>query len=288
MGRRIELSNGRRATIGMLRYCERIPSNPVARFMSLADLVEARRELRTPPSWSAIFIRAYGIVCSQFAPLRRALISWPSPYLYENEHSGCAVAVERAWQGESIVLFGQIAQPENLTMGAIQRALQHFQEADVWSVGTFRLALRFGRLPSLLQRLLLWHKLDVSGRRRIKYMGTFGMTNYGMLGAESLHPLGPQSTVLTLGPLAPNGDITVKLVYDHRVLDGAYVARCLQHLEDLLHTTILDELAGHVDTNRIIRVKNGPDFLSHGVERFTKEQNRSSLPNHTVLAQTTR
>ena len=97
-------------------------------------------------------------------------------------------------------------------------------------------------MPTLLQRFFLWQKLDLSGPRRVKYIGTFGLTNYGMLGAESLHPRGPQTTVLTLGPIRPAGETTVKLVYDHRVTDGGYVARSLNYLEEVLHSSVLDEL----------------------------------------------
>jgi pyruvate/2-oxoglutarate dehydrogenase complex dihydrolipoamide acyltransferase (E2) component len=91
----------------------------------------------------------------------------------------------------------------------------------------------------------MWQKLDISGKQRAKYIGTFGFTNYGMLGAESLHPLGPTTTVMTLSPISPDGDVTVKLVYDHRVLDGSYVARSLAHLQEVLHQTILPELQGN-------------------------------------------
>ena len=34
----------------------------------------------------------------------------------------------------------------------------------------------------------------------------------------------------------------VKLIYDHRVLDGAYVARRLRDVEEVLNGPILDEL----------------------------------------------
>jgi hypothetical protein len=242
MSRRIKLSTCRRAMAGMLHYAHRIPTIPVARSMSLGNVADARTFLQSPPSWSSIFIRAYALVCTQFASLRRAWISWPSPYLYEHPHTVCALAVEREWLGESVVLMGKVFKPEMSTAEEIQRHVKRYQEADIRSISPFRLSLRFGRLPAFLQRLLLWHKLDVSGKRRVKYIGTFGVTNYGMFGAEPIHPLGPQTTVLAIGPLKPSGEITVKLIYDHRVLDGAYVARCLNRLEEVLHTNILAEL----------------------------------------------
>ena len=47
---------------------------------------------------------------------------------------------------------------------------------------------------------------------------------------------------MTYGPISPAGEVIVKLIYDHRVLDGAYIARRLRDIEDTLHGPILDEL----------------------------------------------
>jgi pyruvate/2-oxoglutarate dehydrogenase complex dihydrolipoamide acyltransferase (E2) component len=244
MGEIIPLSKARRAMVAMLRYAQKIPTVPVARTIHLGPLAQTRKQQLSPHSWSAIFIRAYGLVCSHFPHLRRAWMSWPFPRLYEHPHSVCGMAVEREWEGEKVVLKGLIREPEHTSLDQISMILRGLQEADVWSVSSFRSSLRFGAVPGWLQRLLMWQKLDVNGTRRAKYIGTFGFSNYGMLGAESLHPIGPTTTVMTLSPIKPNGDVTVKLVYDHRVLDGSYVARCLAHLEEVLHQDILLELRG--------------------------------------------
>ena len=49
--------------------------------------------------------------------------------------------------------------------------------------------------------------------------------------------------MLNYGPIGPDGQADVRLVYDHRVLDGATVAAALAHLEDVLHGPILAELS---------------------------------------------
>jgi hypothetical protein len=226
----------------MLEYARRVPSVPVVRPINVTPLAVARRQSVASVSWSAIFIRAYGIVCSHFPELRRAWISWPFPYLYEHPHSDAAVAVERQWGSEKVVLMGLIRKPESASLRQIHNHLHHYQSADIWSVSSYRATLRLGRLPTWLQRLVLWNKLDVSGKRRVKYSGTFGMSNYGMLGAESLHPIGPQTTIMTLSPIRPDGEVKVKLVYDHRVLDGSTIARSLAHLDEVLHDVILAEI----------------------------------------------
>jgi hypothetical protein len=63
-------------------------------------------------------------------------------------------------------------------------------------------------------------------------------------GAESLHPLTPLTTALNYGVIGPDGRVDVRLVYDHRVLDGATVARALARLEEVLNGTIAAELRG--------------------------------------------
>src|SRR5690606_18465479 len=90
----------------------------------------------------------------------------------------------------------------------------------------FRRALCLSALPRPLRRLIWWVGLNV-GRQRANYFGTFGLSVYSALGAEALHPLSPVTTLLNYGVIAPDGSVDVRVVYDHRVTDGATVARAL-------------------------------------------------------------
>src|SRR5207237_261412 len=81
-----------------------------------------------------------------------------------------------------------------------------------------------------LPRMLMCAGLDLP-RSRPNQFGTFGLTVYSSLGAESLHPVSPLTTTLTYGVIRPDGSADVRIVYDHRVLDGAAVARALARLE---------------------------------------------------------
>ena len=88
-----------------------------------------------------------------------------------------------------------------------------------------------------------WGTLNISGLKRSKRFGTFGLSSYGALGAEQIHPISPLTTTLTYGPIDPlTGRVIVKLIYDHRVLDGAYVARRFAMSKKILNGPILDEL----------------------------------------------
>src|SRR5437773_1976252 len=80
-----------------------------------------------------------------------------------------------------------------------------------------------------------WYITHFRGYRKATWLGTFGVSVYSSLGAESLHPLSPVTTTMNYGVIQENGDVQVRLIYDHRVMDGATVARALGRLEQLLN-----------------------------------------------------
>jgi pyruvate/2-oxoglutarate dehydrogenase complex dihydrolipoamide acyltransferase (E2) component len=52
------------------------------------------------------------------------------------------------------------------------------------------------------------------------------------------------TTTLNYGVIEPDGTVCVRIIYDHRVFDGAVVARALVRLEEVLNGPLLDELRG--------------------------------------------
>ena len=58
-----------------------------------------------------------------------------------------------------------------------------------------------------------------------------------------MHLLSPLTTTLNYGAFGEDGSLDVRLTYDHRVVDGATVARALGHLEEVLTGPIVNELA---------------------------------------------
>ena len=69
------------------------------------------------------------------------------------------------------------------------------------------------------------------------------MSVYSALQAESLHPLSPITTLLNYGVIGPDGTVDVRIIYDHRVMDGATVARALARLEQILNSVVKDEIS---------------------------------------------
>jgi hypothetical protein len=98
------------------------------------------------------------------------------------------------------------------------------------------------RPGKFLRRFVFWRILYLSGAKRAKKFGTFMASSLGKYGVEQHHPLTPLTTYLTFGPVSPTGAVTVKIIYDHRVLDGAQVARALRDVETVLNTVILEEV----------------------------------------------
>jgi hypothetical protein len=242
-GRSVPLTGPRLFINDLVHFARKVPSAPVSRVFDVSTLFEPRARHAARPSWACLFMKAYAVVGAAHAPLRRSYLEFPWPRLYEHPWMNCALAIERDHEGENGVFVGLFRAPEAQTLAQIQYWLQWYKNEKLEKVGFYRQALRFSKIPTPIRRSFWWVTLNVSGYKRCKRFGTFGLTSYGSLGAENLHPISPLTTTLTFGPIDPaTGRVVVKLIYDHRVLDGAYIARRLRDIETVLKTTIRDEL----------------------------------------------
>ncbi len=240
-GRWIPLSPARKMVVEILHHGRKAPTLPLSQTMNVSALA-AQRKAGAFVSWTAIFMKAYGLVAQEHPELRRAYLPFPWPRLYEHPVSECALLLEREHDGEAIVIGAKLRAPERASLAELDDAMRVFRDAPIWDVGYFRQWLRIGRLPGLLRRFVFWHTLNFSGAKRAKRFGTFAISSLGNLGVEQHHPIAPHTTYLTFGPIAPSGDVNVKIIYDHRVMDGRTVARSLNDLATTLNTRILPEL----------------------------------------------
>src|SRR5262249_4320420 len=117
-----------------------------------------------------------------------------------------------------------------------------FKEDPIERIVDFQIELRISELPKPMRRIAWWYATHASGYRKAIAMGTFGVSVYGSMGAESLHPLTPLTTALNYSVIHENGDLAVRVIYDHGVMDGATVARTLARLEQVLNHLIAAEL----------------------------------------------
>jgi hypothetical protein len=236
----IRLTPLRRFVCDFLEAAHGVPTVPTQRRMKLGNLRAAREAHPARPPWTALFTKAYSLTALEVPELRRAYVKIPWGHLVEYEGSVASFAVEREYRGERGIFFGRIRKPERRTLTDITNIIRELQNGPIEENPDFRRTLWMCSLPGPLRRLAWWVGLNY-GRQRSNYVGTFGVSVYSALGAESLHPIAPVNT-LNYGVISPDGEVDVRLTYDHRVMDGATVARALARLEVVLNTTILDEL----------------------------------------------
>lgn len=248
-GRAIRLSAQRRMVIDFLHFARAVPTVPVQKRMSITALVAARAACHERPRWTAIFTKAFALVAEEVPQLRRAYVKLPWPHLYEYPTSKANIIIEREFRGEPALCPVSVKDPAHQTLQNIGELLQQATLAPLETVKDFRRWMQFARLPRPLRRTLWWLGLNI-GRQRGNFFGTFGVSVYSALHAESLHPLSPLTALLNYGVISDDGHLDVRIIYDHRVMDGATVARALGRLEQILNSVILEEvrsvsLSGH-------------------------------------------
>lgn len=245
-GKMIRLSIPRRMVGDLLYFAGGIPTVPVQKRMSLGPLAAARAASRERPRWTILFTKAYALMAREFPEFRRAYVKLPWPHLYEYPASNATVIIERDYHGEPGLFSISIKEPARQSLRDIGRQLEHASTAPVEQIKDFRRTIQFTRLPRPLRRAFWWLCLNI-GRQRGNYFGTFGVSVYSALHAESLHPLSPLTTLLNYGVMSDDGVLDVRVIYDHRVMDGATVARALARLEEILNSAIKDEVAEMAD-----------------------------------------
>jgi len=245
-GRAIPLSLPQRTVTDLLHFASSIPSVPVQRLMSVQAVANARAACSDRPRWTAIFVKAYALVAHEFPELRRAYIKIPWPLLYEYPLSNASIIIERDFQGEPSLFSILIKDPAGRSLHDLGRILHYASTAPVSDIKDFQRSMQFAKLPRPLRRMLWWLGLNI-GRQRSNFFGTFALSVYSALNAESLHPLTPLTTTLNYGVIGSDGNVTVRIIYDHRVVNGATIARALARLEEVLNTTLVEEIRSQTD-----------------------------------------
>ena len=224
-----------------MHFAAGVPSIPVQRRMRLGPLVAARSTGDRSP-WAALFTKAFALVAAGVPELRRAYCKFLARTCTSTRSAWRRWPSSREVAGVRWgVLAVRVTDPGGRPLTHTARLIREGQTAPVEEVKEFRRALRVSGLPRPVRRLLWWIALNY-GRIRPNYFGTFGVSSYAALGAESLHPISPLAYTLTYGAIGTDGAVDVRLIYDHRVVDGATVARALVRLEEALVGPILDEL----------------------------------------------
>jgi hypothetical protein len=244
------------------RLAQEIPLFPVERPMLLEALATARAAAAGATNttktvstsqpvfsqrigWAAIFLKAYSLVAREMPVLRTWLVRrFPAGglRLATASESVATLAVNRIEQGEDRLFWARLAQPDARPLPEIQQFVVDCTTRPVEEM--FKRQLQLEMVPGFLRRTILRWNMNSFSRKRAARIGTFSLSTLAGLGAiNRFHPT-ICTTSLSYAPLEPDGRCLVTLIADHRVLDGAVVARALARLEEVLVNDMVAELRG--------------------------------------------
>jgi hypothetical protein len=241
-GKSISITPFRSLVMDFLYLSGFVPAVTLERRMKLGPLVEARRLCTPRPMWSSIFTKAFCIVAKEQPILRRSYMSLPWPRFYEHAKNIAAVNVTRTVNGEEVVLQALIRSPENRSLAELDAILRRHIEVPVEEMKVYRNARRMSLLPWPLRRVMMWLTLNLIGRRRAHNFGTVGITSVAELGAGVLKNIPLLTCTFFYSLFDDAGNIDMRLVIDHRVMDGSVAARALARFEQVLLGEVLAEV----------------------------------------------
>lgn len=235
----------RAIVLDVVRYAAKVPSFPVERWVDISNVANLRQQSPVRVSWTALFIRAYGLASRQHAQLRQIYVPWPWPRIYQSPDCVISLAVNRTQpNGNERLYFGRVFSPDLRSLSEIQADIDSFQTQEPKTI--FRSQWRGAKTPSLIRRLAWWWRMEVDYRNRPRRCGTGSVSALAGQGVTNrLHPC-IMTTSFSFGPVQPDGRILVTMQCDHRVIDGAAAARALNSLCDNLTQQIATELSGLV------------------------------------------
>ena len=232
----------RRLVLDWLHCCR--PSAVIAleRTIHIREVAGARLAAVPRPGWFAILLKSYALAALTVPDLRRSLLTFPYPRVFEHAFSTAAVTVERQLDGDTAVFTYPLRRPETKSLNEIDAELERLKTVPLDEERAFRRALTLVRLPRPLRRALMWLGLNIRGSWRQHHFGTFTASNVAPAGAELIHGLTMLTSFLSPGTIAADGTATLRLFVDHRVVDGLPAARGLVAMEAALRGPILAEL----------------------------------------------
>lgn len=245
-GRTVSFSRGRRIVGDIVALARDVSLVVVERTIAIPEVQTARDRAEPKPGWYPVLLKSFALACMSRPELRRSILTFPYTRLHEHACTVAAVTAERLVDGEPTVLFFHVREPERKPLTQIHDRFQRVKNEPVEAIPDFRRLLRIARFPTPIRRLLSRFSLNISGASREKFGGTFAASNTLAGGANLTLPCTPLSTLFTFDEVTPTGSVTLRLGFDHRVMDGMTAARGLVETEAMLRGPILEELVSLV------------------------------------------
>jgi pyruvate/2-oxoglutarate dehydrogenase complex dihydrolipoamide acyltransferase (E2) component len=234
---------------------QEIPLFPVERTMPLGPLAAVRAAVGKTATagavrigWAAVFLKAYALVAREMPVLRTWLVrGFAGTRLATAAESVATLAVNRVEDGEDRLFWARLAAPDAKSLPEIQQFVVDCATKPVEEM--FKRQLQLEMVPGFLRRTILRWNMNSFSRKRAARIGTFSLSTLAGMGATNrFHPT-ICTTSLSYAPLDADGNCLVTIIADHRVLDGAVVARALARLEEVLCHEMLAELRGLADVS---------------------------------------
>ena len=240
IGRSIRLSVARRMVADFVWAVSDIGRVSVTRPVAFRDLMTARGKLAAPPSWTAMFVKGFALVAAEIPELRRIYLRLPWPHLYEYVDSTVCVMHERLIMGDLGLLPLRFHQPNTVALQELSEMIRDAAAAPLEKTSLHRKLVAVARLPLLVRRLIVSICMNIPRLRR--ELGTYGVSSAARWRTDLGTSRTPQPSLLSYGPADAGGTVVVRLTFDHRVFDGALAARALARIEEVLNSSILEEL----------------------------------------------
>jgi hypothetical protein len=208
--------------------------------VAFRDLMNAREKFAAAPSWTAMFVKGFALAATEIPELRRVYVKWPWPHLYEYADSTASIGHERWIMGDLGVLPLRFHKPNTVPIGQLSEMIRRAAAAPLEESRFHRKLVAIARLPLLLRRLILGVCLNIPRLRR--ELGTYGVSSAARWRTDLGTSRTPLPCLLSYGPADAEGNVVARLTFDHRVFDGALAGRALARLDEILNSSILEEL----------------------------------------------
>ena len=223
-------------------YANKIPLCTIEKKINIEAVQIAKSISQKRIGWTSIFTKAMGLASIEFDELRQSWMSFPYAHLYQHPIPIASVAINRIIDNKEAVVFGMIQKPESKPLSEINEALQHFKNSPIDSVSLFKRMRRTSKFPWPIRAIIWNYGLYLSGYCKAKNFGTFSISSVSQLDANTIHLLTPLTSALNYGPIATNGDCTIRLTFDHRVMDGLTIAKVLSFIKESINVSIREEI----------------------------------------------
>ncbi|HEY9068990.1 MAG TPA: 2-oxo acid dehydrogenase subunit E2 [Candidatus Ozemobacteraceae bacterium] len=212
-----------------------------------ADRDRRRAAGRPVPSYVAYALAAYGRTLAAHPRLNGYLRLWPRTRLSVFDGVDIALTIERFHDHQRIVLLALLRNAAHLSLDEIVGFLHSRRDQPLESLEEWKAYQRLQRIPAFCR----WHLFQLFVKpfpdllRRL--VGTTAFTSVGKFGTTATTPLSPRSCTLSLGCVEHRPRVVAGIVrpalsswltvtYDHRIADGADIARFGTALRSRLET----------------------------------------------------